>query len=40
MSEHDTPVAEGTLNKKEGSSVVAHHEATLIYFIPVIIEDA
>ena len=32
MSEHDTPVAEGTLNKKEGSSVVAHHESTLIYF--------
>ena len=32
MSEHDTPVAEWTLNKKEGSSVVAHHESTLIYF--------
>lgn len=32
MSGHDTPIAEGTLNRKDGSSVIAHHESTLIYF--------
>lgn len=32
MNGQETPAAEGTLNKKEGSSVIAHHESTLIYF--------
>ena len=32
MNEQEAPVAEGTLNKKEESAVVAHHESTLIYF--------
>lgn len=34
MSEQETPVAEGQLNKKDGSAVVVQHESANIYYRP------